>query len=134
MGVAESSYEYQFCIYPKVSLSLGFKNCRENNSYPKSATPEFEESGRDILITEHSYAPEYDQTLLAGRFCVQFLTAKNNKIGLNIISWWQKKCVNWCCGKLEDGKFGDQKYLDSWPVLFSDTIWILQQKENTLAP
>ncbi len=38
-GIAESSYEYQFCIYPKVSLSLGFKNCRENNSYPKSATP-----------------------------------------------------------------------------------------------
>ena len=101
---------------------------------PQILLQEFEESDRDILITEHSYAPEYDQTLLAGRFCVQFLTAKNNKSGLNIISWWQKRCLDWCCGKLEDGKFGDQKYLDTWPVLFSDKIWILQQKENALAP
>ena len=101
---------------------------------PQILLKEFEESDRDILITEHSYAPEYDQTLLAGRFCVQFLTTKNNKSGLNIISWWQKKCLSWCYGKLEDGKFGDQKYLDSWPVLFSDNIWILQQKENILAP
>lgn len=101
---------------------------------PQILLQEFEESDRDVLITEHGYAPEYDQTLIAGRFCVQFLTAKNNEAGLNIISWWQKKCLDWCCRKLEDGKFGDQKYLDSWPVLFSDTIWILQQKENTLAP
>ena len=49
-GVAESSYEYQFCIYPKVSLSLGFKNCRENNSYPKSATPKKFRRGDSISI------------------------------------------------------------------------------------
>jgi len=101
---------------------------------PQILLKEFNESGRDILITEHGYAPEYDQTLLYGRFCVQFLTAKNNINSLNIIFWWQKKCLDWCYGKLEDGKFGDQKYLDIWPVLFPQNIWILQQKENTLAP
>lgn len=39
-GVAESSYECQFCIYPKVSLSPGFKNSIKEDSYPKSATPQ----------------------------------------------------------------------------------------------
>jgi hypothetical protein len=101
---------------------------------PQILLREFDESGRDILITEHGYAPEYDQSLLYGRFCVQFLTTKNNEEGLSIIYWWQKKCLEWCFGKLEDGKFGDQKYLDIWPVLFPQNIWILQQKENTLAP
>ena len=101
---------------------------------PQILLNEFDESGRDVLITEHGYAPEYDQTLFAGRFCVQFLTVKNNENGLNIISWWQKKCLDWCYGKLEDGKFGDQKYLDTWIVLFFDKIWISQQKENILAP
>jgi hypothetical protein len=101
---------------------------------PQILLNEFDESGRDVLITEHGYAPEYDQTLFAGRFCVQFLTVKNNENGLNIISWWQKKCLEWCYGKLEDGKFGDQKYLDTCIVLFFDKIWISQQKENILAP
>ena len=101
---------------------------------PQILLKEFDESGKDIFITEHGYAPEYDQTLLYGRFCVQFLTAKNNKAALSIIFWWQQKCLDWCYAKLEDGKFGDQKYLDIWTELFSQNVWILQQKENTLAP
>jgi len=39
VGVAESSYECQLYTYPKVSLSLGFKNSIKEDSYPKSATP-----------------------------------------------------------------------------------------------
>jgi hypothetical protein len=39
IGVAESNYECQFCTYPKVSLSLGFKNSTKEDSYLKSATP-----------------------------------------------------------------------------------------------
>ena len=38
-GVAESRYECQLCTYPKVSLSLGFKNLIKQDSYLKSATP-----------------------------------------------------------------------------------------------
>jgi hypothetical protein len=41
LGVAESNYECQFCTYPKVSLSLGFKNSTKEDSYLKSATPDF---------------------------------------------------------------------------------------------
>ena len=40
IGVAESGYEYQFCTYLKVSLSLAFKNLIKEDSYLKSATPE----------------------------------------------------------------------------------------------
>ncbi|UAJ71500.1 glycosyl transferase [Synechocystis sp. PCC 7339] len=101
---------------------------------PQVIFKEFEESDRDVLLTEHGYAPEYDQTLLYGKFCVQFLTIKNNISGNKIIQWWKNKCLECCSSSLIDGKFGDQKYLDVWPVLFPENIWILQQKENTLAP
>jgi hypothetical protein len=40
-GVAESSYECQFCTYPKVSLSPSFKNSIKEDSYPKPATSNF---------------------------------------------------------------------------------------------
>jgi hypothetical protein len=38
-GVAESSYELQFRIYLKVSLSLSFKNLIREDSYLYYATP-----------------------------------------------------------------------------------------------
>jgi hypothetical protein len=51
-----------------------------------------------------------------------------------IRSWWEEKCLDWCYCRGEDGKFGDQKYIDLWPVLFEDSVHILKDKELTLAP
>lgn len=101
---------------------------------PQILLQELDESNRSILITEHAYAPEYDQTHTSGKFCVQFLTVKNNPEAMKVINWWQGKCLKWCFARLENGKFGDQKYLDSWLDLFPNHIWVLKQKENTLAP
>jgi hypothetical protein len=101
---------------------------------PKVLINELQESGRDVLITEHAYDPKYDQSLIAGKFCVQFLTFTRTNSSEKILNWWQKKCLDWCFSRYEDGKFGDQKYLDLWPQLFPDSIWILQQKDNTMAP
>ncbi len=35
---------------------------------------EFDESGKQVLITDHAYAPEYDQSATSGQYCVQFIT------------------------------------------------------------
>ena len=48
--------------------------------------------------------------------------------------WWQERCLEWCFDRCEDGKFGDQKYLDDWPVRFVDEVHVIQQTEKTLAP
>lgn len=101
---------------------------------PSYLLKEFSESEKHVLITEHAYAPEYDQSDSNGRFCVQFMTFKNTYEAREVMAWWQDRCVEWCFQRSEDGKFGDQKYLDSWPTLFSEKVHILQQTEKTLAP
>ena len=71
-----------------------------------------------ILITEHRYSPQYEKAVLAGKYCVQFITFRNDEYGLSALRWWRDRCIEWCYARHEDGKFGDQKYLDDWTVRF----------------
>lgn len=101
---------------------------------PKILLDEFEQSDKHVLITDHAYAPEYDRTSKSGRFCVQFMTFRRSTEGLAVMNWWQDRCIEWCFDRYEDGKFGDQKYLDQWPALFPNEVHILRQVDKTLAP
>ncbi len=103
-------------------------------SSPEIIFGEFESSQKHVLITEHAYAPKHDRTALSGRFCVQFMTFRRTLEGLKVLKWWQERCIEWCYDRNEDGKFGDQKYLDQWPILFANEVHILRQVEKTLAP
>lgn len=78
-----------------------------------------EEMGNhSVLITDHRYTPKYDQTELYGKYCVQFITFKNDTNGNRVLNWWRNACIEWCYNRAEDGKFGDQKYLDNWQTMF----------------
>jgi hypothetical protein len=73
-----------------------------------------------VLITDHGYAPEYDQSATSGQYCVQFMTFERDG-GEPVRRWWEERCIEWCYARFEDGKFGDQKYLDDWPYRFKGT-------------
>jgi len=100
---------------------------------PASIFSEFNTSKKDVLITDHAYSPEYDQSTTSGQFCVQFMTFSRDG-GEVVRKWWEERCIEWCFGRFEDGKFGDQKYLDDWPVRFKGLIHVLQDKELMQAP
>lgn len=87
---------------------------------------------KSVLVTEHRYTPEYDQSSTSGIYCVQFLTFKNDENGMEVLNWWSKACLEWCYNRFEDGKFGDQKYLDDWPTRFKG-IHILQHPGGGVA-
>jgi hypothetical protein len=95
---------------------------------------ELHESERDVLITEHAYDPQYDSSATSGRFCVQFVTFRRSPGGSRVCHWWQARCLEWCYNRYEDGRFGDQKYLDVWPEIFSDEVHVLKAVSETLAP
>lgn len=86
-----------------------------------------------ILITEHRYSPKYDQSKLLGKYCVQFITFRNNKFGNKALNWWRDACNEWCYDRFEDGKYGDQKYLDDWNERFKG-VHVLQHLGGGVAP
>ncbi len=77
-----------------------------------------EMGSNSVLITEHRYTKEYDQSATSGKYCVQFVTFKNDSNGMKVLNWWRNACIDWCYDRMEDGKFGDQKYLDDWTSRF----------------
>jgi FkbM family methyltransferase len=95
----------------------------------------FDELGNgDVLIHEHRYSPalaylERDN----GRFNVGLLSFRNNQNGLNVLRWWRERCLEWCYWRSEDGKMGDQMYLNDWPVRFMNVV-ILQVVGAGVAP
>ncbi|MCU0428812.1 MAG: glycosyl transferase [Cytophagaceae bacterium] len=77
-----------------------------------------ERENASVIITPHHYAEEYDQSAMSGIYCVQFMYFENTTSALEVLRWWSGACIEWCYSKAEDGKFGDQKYLDFWPYYF----------------
>lgn len=93
-----------------------------------------EEMGENsVLITAHRYTPEYDQSEEKGKFCVQFVAFKNDERGMKVLRYWRNACIEWCYARAEDGKCGDQKYLDAWSNRF-EGIHELQHLGGGVAP
>ena len=86
-----------------------------------------------VLITEHRYTPKYDQSSTSGRFCVQFLTFKNETRSMALLDRWASQCIDWCFARHEAGKFGDQMYLDEWPN-FGNWVKISDDSKVGVAP
>lgn len=103
--------------------------CRD----PAELFAEFDASGKAVQITEHGYAADHEKATGPGRFCVQFITFVRDR-GEGVRRWWEERCVEWCFARYEDGRFGDQKYLDDWPTRFAAEVHVLQRLQLTQAP
>ena len=96
--------------------------------------PLFAEMGKaSVLITPHRYAPQYAHQIENGVYNVQFMVFRRDGRGEHILQWWHDRCIEWCYYRLEDGKLGDQKYLDDWPERF-EGVHVLEHKGGGLAP
>jgi hypothetical protein len=100
---------------------------------PAPIHAEFAASGAGALITEHAYAPEFDQSDRSGQYCVQFMTFDRVE-GEPVRKWWEERCVEWCFARFEEGRFGDQLYLNDWPERFGARVHVLQRIELAQAP
>jgi hypothetical protein len=87
-------------------------------SSPSTLLDELDAAGGSILITPHRYAARRDLSARFGKYCVQFTTFGGDPSARSALEWWQDRCLEWCFARAEDGKYGDQKYLDDWPTRF----------------
>jgi hypothetical protein len=97
--------------------------------------PIYDELGDgSILIIEHRYASEHvHMAAISGIYNVGLMVFRHDERGLVCLQWWRERCVEWCHMRAEDGKFGDQKYLDDWPSRFQGVV-VLEHKGAGLAP
>jgi hypothetical protein len=99
-----------------------------------SPKPIFNEiSFKSVGITSHNYSSDYDKSKSSGKFCVQFVYIKNDNDGIKAITWWRNECINWCYARVEEGRFGDQMYLDSFSSLF-ENVHEIENPGSGIAP
>ena len=100
-----------------------------------SPQPIFDELGQNsILIHEHRFSKR--QAHLAphnGRFNVGLLSFRRDSRGLHVLRWWRERCLEWCFTRYEEGKMGDQLYLEDWPTRFAG-VTILQHAGGGVGP
>lgn len=89
--------------------------------------------GNDVLITPHRYSKKYDRSESSGIFCVQFMVFNASHNGRKILGEWKRQCIHWCFSRHENGRFGDQKYLDRWPNKYNG-VFVDRSPDVGLAP
>ena len=73
-------------------------------------------------IIEHRFSKEMQHLLVYGRFNVGWIGFSTTKEGLSLIQDYRNSCLDWCYDKLEEDRYGDQKYLDKWPEKFPSCV------------
>jgi len=87
-----------------------------------------------IAIIEHRFSKNrkfFEEK--AGRFNVSWVSFKNNDFGKEALNWWSEKVIEWCYDRYENGKFGDQTYLNDWSERFKG-VYIIQNVGANVAP
>ncbi len=99
-----------------------------------SPDPIFRELGESsILIHEHRFSPSLAVLEINGKYNVGLVSFRRDENGMTALSWWRDRCNEWCFDRCEDGKMGDQKYLDDWPDRFKG-VRVLQHIGAGLGP
>ncbi len=89
-----------------------------------------------LLSIEEKYRPKWNKSRLKRRIKITglynsgFISFKRDENGLESIKWWKTQCLNQCSIQPEKGLFGDQKYLDELPKLFSNICSITMPGVN----
>ena len=77
---------------------------------------------KSIILTEQYYTGWHEPLIKTyGRFQAGFIGFCRTNEGLECLRWWQRKCIEWCYVRFEEGRWADQKYLDIVPEEFPNT-------------
>jgi len=83
-----------------------------------------------IAITPHNFSNHLAYLAIHGTYNVGILSWRKDSVGIACINRYREQCLEWCFDRVEGDKFGDQKYLNSWPQDFSDVIEITKSHVN----
>jgi hypothetical protein len=96
--------------------------------------PLFNQNAYNILLSEHDYLDkDLEVEAFCGKYNSGFIVFRNCPTSLKALSWWKDKCLDWCYDVADEEKFGDQKYLEKFPVIF-DKVYSIATPGINIAP
>jgi hypothetical protein len=130
-----SQTEYYFTLTPALPCYLLEQNPGiESLTYVEAdlyfystLDPVYKELGDgSILIVPYRHA-------MGVTYNVGLLVFRNDETGRACLDWWRQRCIEWCYRRHENGKFGDEGYLEDWPSRFPNVV-VSQHKGIGFAP
>ncbi|OIP03953.1 hypothetical protein COV53_04475 [Candidatus Gottesmanbacteria bacterium CG11_big_fil_rev_8_21_14_0_20_37_11] len=123
----ERMYEYYWTCNPAVAIKVIKEQKTDFISLadcdlmffqsPEVIYDEFE--GADAIIQPNNFSYQHVKDFIpVGYYCTSFQCFRNNDNGRKILEYWYRQCLKWCSAEFEEGRFGDQKYLDDWKIRF----------------
>jgi hypothetical protein len=131
--LASQFMEYVFQVHGKFIGQLTYLD--SDLFFYSSPDPIFREMDTaSTAIIPHRFHRGNARLLVNGVYNVGWLTINHDVVGLDCLTKWATQCRNWCFHRNEDGKFGDQAYLDSWPYDYGSACKVINHIGAGLAP
>lgn len=137
-----SLIEYYWTLTPTIILRF-IQQMKENDIltyidadllFFSSPQPIFDELGdNSVFIHGHNFPSQYKVHAINGLYNVGWLSFRNDADGRRVLVWWRDCCLEWCYNRCENGKMGDQKYLESFHIL-TDKLVISKNPGVGVAP
>ncbi|EMO90522.1 hypothetical protein [Leptospira noguchii] len=95
--------------------------------------PVYNEIGKhSVMIIPHRFPDRLKHLEANGIYNVQMVYFKRDEIGMKCLNRWREQCLEWCYNRLEEGRLGDQKYLDVWPQTYKN-VCVLKNEQAGVA-
>jgi len=137
-----SCVEYYWTLTPTVLLwildrqpEIGLITYLDADLYfYADSEPIFEELGdSSTLIHGHRFPEHMKHLEIYGKYNVGLLCFRRDADGLEVLRWWRERCNEWCYCQIDNGRYGDQLYLDDWPERFGK-VHVLEHIGAGVAP
>ena len=80
-----------------------------------SPQPLFDEMGdNSIAMFAHRYPDNLKYMEVNGTYNVGWVSFRRDDNAMGCLNEWREQCLDWCYDRCEDGKYGDQNYLNHW--------------------
>lgn len=88
-----------------------------------------------LFLTDHNNSENFLHCYeTSGIYNTGFVCCKNDELAYEAVKWWLDKCIEKCSliANVEAGIYGDQRYVEKWPILF-EKVHVVKTKGANVA-
>jgi putative methyltransferase (TIGR04325 family) len=132
--------DYVFTVKPFLTLHFFAESGAETLMYvdsdvhfyadPRAALDRL--GAASIAITAHRFSADRLDLVKYGGFNSGWVVFRRDAEGMACLRQWADDCLAWCHDRVEDGRFGDQGFLDAWPERYP-ALAVVEHKGVNLA-